>query len=258
VNFPGIAPALGELARAFALRGPQSAVGEVPRGLTPCRRPPQRRIFVSRQEDEKVSKQLIITLSPLIISLILAFFAAFLASLYLRARVIKERLNTIEPGEIEDNKQAYYAKFELQVEYVLKHSRWLFWTNALLAVISTIAAGVASYIYFHQGNGPERGRLGNWHVIFDPTTVAHAQTLSGAVAGQAGVTTPVQPFLGYMLSAILIVLLVVFLVAVIAVLALRDVPENLSRRTAANDIVKTFGGFFIGVLTSFLKQAIGG
>jgi hypothetical protein len=94
----------------------------------------------------------------------------------------------------------------------LKHSRWLFWTNALLALISTVAAGVAIYIYFHQGNGPEHGRVGNWH-IFDPTTVAHAQTLPSAVAGQAAITTPVQPFLGYMLSAILIVLLVVFLVA---------------------------------------------
>lgn len=60
-----------------------------------------------------------------------------------------------------------------------------------------------------------------------------------------------------MLTAILLVLLLVFLCAVIASLVLKDVPENVSRRTAANDIVKTFGGFFIGVLTSFLKQAIG-
>ena len=69
---------------------------------------------------------------------------------------------------------------------------------------------------------------------------------------------PVPNSLGVMLTSILAVMLIVFLVSVAMSLILKDTPANASRRTSANDIVKTFGGFFIGILTSLLKQAIGG
>jgi uncharacterized membrane protein YfcA len=60
-----------------------------------------------------------------------------------------------------------------------------------------------------------------------------------------------------MLTVILVVMLIVFVIAALASLLIKDTRENAARRVAANDIVKTFGGFFIGILTSFLRQAIG-
>ncbi len=167
-----------------------------------------------------------IHLAPLILGLTIGFTIGVLVSIYLRSV---------------SNKSPQLGKL-------------LTITNVIVSVIALISALLVAYLYYLSDS--TRKSLGNWQDIFNPLKFAYAQT-SPAVAAP-GVTTPIQPFVGYMLSAILLVLLVVFLFAVIAVLLLKDLPQNRGRRMAANDIVKTFGGFFIGVLTSFLKQAIGG
>lgn len=164
--------------------------------------------------------------APLILVLMMGFLASALLSIYIRSRT--------------------------EINPIL--AKLLSIANTIVAVISLISALLAAYLYY-LSNGTSKS-LGNWKDILNPLKSAYAQS-SLAVAAP-GVTTPIQPFLGYMLSAILLVLMVVFLFAVVIVLVLKDAPQNRSRRTAANDLVKTFGGFFIGVLTSFLKQAIGG
>jgi hypothetical protein len=63
--------------------------------------------------------------------------------------------------------------------------------------------------------------------------------------------------LGLAVNAIIGVMLIMFATAAFLVMTLKDTPENRERRAAADSIVKTFGGFFIGLLTSTVKQSIG-
>jgi hypothetical protein len=189
-----------------------------------------------------LSKILIIRLAPLIIGLTIAFLLSITVSIYLRLRSIRQRLDETKfPDNIELRR--YIA------QRALRELRVLNIANIITFVTSVIAAVLVAILYFKGTNGPSI-RQGTSREIFAPLPVAY-------LPEQAGITAPVQPFLGYMLSAILLVMLAVFMFAVIAVLLLKDIPQNTGRRTAANDIVKTFGGFFIGILTSFLKQAIG-
>lgn len=64
--------------------------------------------------------------------------------------------------------------------------------------------------------------------------------------------------LNYIMGAIVAVMLGTFLVAVVVLLFTPSKPANRQRLAAADNIVKTFIGFFIGLMTAFVKQALGG
>jgi hypothetical protein len=175
-------------------------------------------------------QQASITLAPLIISLTVAFILLVIVSIYLKV------LTTENP----------------------KLERLLNIINMALSVIALGAAVLAAYLYYLSSNYHPIS-MRNWRDMFSPMRFAYAQTPpSHAATTQAAVATAsIQPFVGYMLSAIFIALIVVFVLAAITSLFLPDTAQNRSRRTAAQDLVKTFGGFFTGILASFLKQAIG-
>jgi len=61
---------------------------------------------------------------------------------------------------------------------------------------------------------------------------------------------PVIPFIA---SGILTLMGLSFVVALITLLVLKDTPENQARIKAADNIVKTFGGFLTGLATTLLK-----
>src|ERR1700731_1016383 len=154
-----------------------------------------------------------IHLAPFILGLTTGFVVSVLLSIYLRTRIESPKIR-----------------------------RALGITNVIISVIALISAILSGYLYYLNS---KPSNTSNWQNIFTPLKFAYAQASSPVVAA-SGVTTTVQPYLGFILSAILFVLLVVFLCAVAAVLIFKDVPQNRSRRAAANDIVKTFGGFFTG------------
>jgi small-conductance mechanosensitive channel len=182
---------------------------------------------------------LIITFAPLIMLLLVAFLALVLLE-YLNRRTLsklQQQLNEYAQSFFSDNR----TRVELEL---IRFSKFYRVMQILVAVVSLFAALLAVYFYVRETN------LGLGLAPFFGVTLAYAQ-------GNGSNIGPNTVFLGYMLTAIVVVMLIVFLSAVMAVLLLKDTRENAGRRVAANDIVKTFGGFFIGVLTSFLKQAIG-
>jgi hypothetical protein len=70
----------------------------------------------------------------------------------------------------------------------------------------------------------------------------------------AGVNSEISPFLPYIASGILLMMGVTFVTAAGILLFLPKAPENLERIKAADNIVKTFGGFFTGLATTLLRS----
>jgi hypothetical protein len=74
-----------------------------------------------------------------------------------------------------------------------------------------------------------------------------------AFAQAAGSRTLLNNFIPFIFTAVLILISLAFSVALSALLILRDTKENRRRISAADNIVKTFGGFLTGLLTVLLK-----
>ena len=130
------------------------------------------------------------------------------------------------------------------------YRRLSMWLSTLAAIASLVGAVMSLYITYIVG----QKKLGLMNILVTP---AYAQFNSSTAASPGSPAISPPAYLGALLTAILIVLLLILLSGVIGSLLIPDIPANASRRAAANDIVKTFGGFFIGILTSFLKQATG-
>jgi len=63
-------------------------------------------------------------------------------------------------------------------------------------------------------------------------------------------------FVSVVFGLILAVMLITFLGSVAVLFLATDIPQNKSRISAADNLAKTLGGFFIGILTSIIKQSI--
>jgi len=203
-----------------------------------------------------MSESLVLTLAPAILGLLIAYVGLILLEIYWRRQIaqlqqhIARYRNLInEAIEGEMSKEGILTSRQNAVTLqrrLTQIDRWHRVVQLIVLILSVAAAFLAMYLYLKEGAHAIKGAL------IEFIAAAYAQP-AGVASG--GVQAP--PYLGGMLTAILVVMLAVFLFAVLAVLFLKDIPENTSRRASANDIVKTFGGFFIGILTSFLKQAIG-
>ena len=69
--------------------------------------------------------------------------------------------------------------------------------------------------------------------------------------------TPGSGLLPYIVGGIFLTMLVAFLTALGVTFLVDDTPKNQKKIDSADNIVKTFGGFFIGIITSFVNQVIG-
>ena len=67
-----------------------------------------------------------------------------------------------------------------------------------------------------------------------------------------GIKTELSPFIPYVAMGVLLLMAMAFLVALATILIVKDVKENQARIKAADNIVKTFGGFFTGLATTLL------
>jgi hypothetical protein len=129
--------------------------------------------------------------------------------------------------------------------------RFKFFLQLILAISGLVAGSLSLYFTYITGVSKRYGLIN----LILPAALAQ----NGAAPPAAPPPTIIPPpYLGTLLTMILVVLLLILCFGVLGSLFIPDIPANASRRAAANDIVKTFGGFFIGVLTSFLKQATGG
>ncbi len=88
-------------------------------------------------------------------------------------------------------------------------------------------------------------------VVFIKTSFWN-NVVTGALAAE-GVKPDIAPFVPFIASGILALMGLSFIIALITLLLLKDIPENQARIKAADNIVKTFGGFFTGLATTLLK-----
>jgi len=65
--------------------------------------------------------------------------------------------------------------------------------------------------------------------------------------------TELAPIVPWITAGIFVIMAVAFITALGVSLTLKDTKENQARLKAADTVVKTFGGFFIGVSTTLLK-----
>lgn len=63
--------------------------------------------------------------------------------------------------------------------------------------------------------------------------------------------------ISFVIFGIFCVMFIAYLAAIYVYLFAEETDENKKRRDAADNIVKTFGGFFVGIATAYVNQAIG-
>ena len=85
----------------------------------------------------------------------------------------------------------------------------------------------------------------NWSSVIDLNFPTKAMAAEGA-------KTQLEPFLPFIAMAVLALMGVAFIVALGALLVLKDTKENQASIKAADNIVKTFGGFFTGLATTLI------
>jgi hypothetical protein len=76
--------------------------------------------------------------------------------------------------------------------------------------------------------------------------------LSSPAFAADGARTELSPLIPYVAMAVLGLMGISFLVALGTILVVKDTRENQARIKAADNIVKTFGGFFTGLATTLL------
>ena len=76
--------------------------------------------------------------------------------------------------------------------------------------------------------------------------------VSPALAAES-VRNEMAPFVPFIASGVIAVMALAFISAVGALLVLKDTPENQARIKAADNVVKTLGGFFTGLATTLLR-----
>jgi len=88
------------------------------------------------------------------------------------------------------------------------------------------------------------------HNVISMLFSAHAQTKEKV--------SVMDPFLlGLVFDAIVVAFLITFVASVYIVLTTDNTPQTKSRVEAADGLVKMLSGFFIGLLTSMIKQTLG-
>ena len=94
-------------------------------------------------------------------------------------------------------------------------------------------------------------KLGHFDRIYliDLSFIGTALAASHGVGSNSGVAGIIP----YVLGAIFVLMILAFAVCLWFLLATPDKPENERRLTTADNVVKTFGGFFIGFITSMLN-----
>jgi hypothetical protein len=166
---------------------------------------------------------------------------SFLISLYSHAisRARKYDINHVD-AERQDrnrrNSQLYFAAL-LKFDAASKYS------TLLVAV-----GGMAGLILLLLNIGKILDWVGSVTIgkqsFIEIITVAHAE---------AAYTPQLGPLIPFVAVGVLMLMGVAFIGALATLLWLPDTKENQARIKAADNIVKTFGGFFTGLATTLLK-----
>lgn len=121
-----------------------------------------------------------------------------------------------------------------------------FWIIAITGFLAAIASVAMMFIQLFSDSKASFGKILNFEIF----NYAYAQTAS---------TQPIQStsLVNYIVGGIFIVIFLTFVAAVMVMLFTKNEDVNKRKLAAADNIIKTFGGFFIGVATSFANQAIG-
>ena len=118
----------------------------------------------------------------------------------------------------------------------------------VLLFLSIFSAIIAAYAFF--ANFRNLSTKLSENTIYTFVSVAHAESQAPPNPALSPLVMSVIP---YILVAVFVSMIAAFAVAVSAVLWLPNTTENEKRLNAADGIVKTFGGFFIGFATSLLN-----
>lgn len=82
--------------------------------------------------------------------------------------------------------------------------------------------------------------------------------ISSAYAGNQDSPINAISLADWVVGGIFIMIFITFMASVLVMFLSADTAENKRKLAAADNIMKTFGGFFIGVATTFANQSLGG
>lgn len=119
-----------------------------------------------------------------------------------------------------------------QSNRLMKAATWL------AAIGGILGLGIAAYYYFFELLTAEEGKRG-W--------------LDMSAFAAEGNKPEMAPFIPYIAISVIILMGLAFIIALCTLLTLKDTKDNQARIKAADNVVKTFGGFFIGLGTALLK-----
>ena len=125
--------------------------------------------------------------------------------------------------------------------------------SILGTISSLIAALVAIAMAFLSCSGKEKSL---WEAITGQLHHFEIVSVAFASSGGAQVDEPIG-LIAYIVGGIFIVIFLTFLMAAGVMLFTKDESSNQKKLSSADGIIKTFGGFFIGVATSYANQAMG-
>lgn len=112
-----------------------------------------------------------------------------------------------------------------------------------ISIIAAIIAALSLYLSF-----PRVAQKFSGGVSFINAAYAQSPSSSTSIAN-AGIAGMIP----YILAGVFIIMILAFSVSVITLLTIPANEQNERRLSAADNIVKTFGGFFIGFATSLLN-----
>jgi hypothetical protein len=116
-------------------------------------------------------------------------------------------------------------------------------SRIIFAILTVIIAIAAVYIYFFN---PDLLKFS----FFDIQVIGHA-------LAQTGTQQAAAPFVNIIIIAIFVVFLLGLCGSMVVLFTTEDTQANQKKLASADTIFKTFSGFFVGVLTAFIKQAFG-
>lgn len=139
-------------------------------------------------------------------------------------------------GEVSINRD-FARQLDALDQSVVSTSKALQWFSAIGGVTGIIIALLKFGQLFEEA--PKKTGWVEW--LVSPASAAD------------GVKSELAPLMPYIAIAILGLMALSFLIALGVLLVLKDTKENQARIKAADNIVKTFGGFFTGLATTLLR-----